>query len=209
MKISIFLNHPECSAQCCVGMYEALHPHHAVDFFTKEQFKSKTFKDIDMVAFPGGIGDSDTFHTLVKPNEGYVLDFLDRGGKYLGICMGAYWAGHHYFDILKGIQAKQYIKQPGADVKRSFGTVSNITWQGQPEQMYFYDGCSLVGNIDNSRVIARYPNGDAMALIQGNVGVIGCHPESMYSWYDKKFLKPHWHQGRHHNLLLDFVNLLT
>ena len=207
-KIAIFLNHPECSAHCAVGMYEALHPNYHVKFFSKDQFKSKIFREADVVAFPGGIGDSDTFDKLVRPNMGYVIDHVDRGGRYLGICMGAYWAGHHYFDILDGIRAEQYIKRPGADVKRSFGTVSNITWNGQQENMYFYDGCSLLGNTKNSEVIATYPNGDAMAVIQNRIGVIGCHPEALPSWYDKKHLKPHWHETRHHKLLHNFVDQL-
>ena len=28
------------------------------------------------------------------------------------------------------------------------------------------------------QTIARYKNGDPMAIMQGNVGLIGCHPES-------------------------------
>jgi len=206
--LAIFLNHPECSAHCCVGMYEALHPHYQVKFFNRDQLTAKYLKKFDVVAFPGGIGDSDTFDTLVRPRAEIVKEYLNNGGRYLGICMGAYWAGHHYFDILDGIRAEQYIKRPGADVRRSFGTVSNITWNGQQENMYFYDGCSLLGETEKSDVIARYPNGDAMALMQDRIGIIGCHPEALPSWYDKKHLKPHWHEGRHHVLLLNFVNEL-
>ena len=207
-SIAIFLNHPECSAHCCVGMYEALHPHYKIHLFNKDQITAKYLKDIDIVAFPGGIGDSDTFDDLLKPRADIIKDYVANGGRYLGICMGAYWAGHHYFDILDGITAEQYIKRPGADVRRSFGTVSKITWNDQQEDMYFYDGCSLLGETEKSKVVARYSNGDAMALIQGRVGIIGCHPEALPSWYDKKHLKPYWHNGRHHTLLLNFVNEL-
>ena len=207
-KIAIFLNHPECSAHCCVGMYEALHPHYKVKFFNRDQITSKLFKDLDIVAFPGGIGDSDTFDKLVKPRIDHVRDYVARGGRYLGICMGAYWAGHHYFDILDEVVAEQYIKRPGADVRRSFGTVSNITWRGQQENMYFYDGCSLLGDTSKFDTVATYPNGDPMAIMQNRIGVIGCHPEALPSWYDKQHLKPHWHNYQHHKLLLDFTNEL-
>jgi glutamine amidotransferase-like uncharacterized protein len=207
-KISIFLNHPECSAHCCVGMYEALHPHYKINFFNKDQIKSKLFKDLDIVAFPGGIGDSDTFDELVRPNLNYIKDYINNGGHYLGICMGAYWAGNHYFDILDGVVAEQYIKRPNADVKRSFGTVSTITWKNKKQNMYFYDGCSLLGNENKFDTIARYSNGDPMAIIQNRIGVIGCHPEALPSWYDKKHLQPYWHNYQHHKLLLDFTNEL-
>jgi hypothetical protein len=49
-----------------------------------------------------------------------------------------------------------------------------------------------------------------MAIMQGNIGLIGCHPESEKFWYDGwSWMKPHWHDRRHHRLLLDFVNQLT
>lgn len=205
-EIAIFLNHPECSAHCCVGMYEALYPHYKVKLFNRDQIKPKTFKNVDIVAFPGGIGDSDTFDKLVKPHSSVITNYLKDGGRYLGICMGAYWAGDHYFNILDGVRAEQYIKRPGADVKRSFGTVTPVTWKGESHNMYFYDGCSLLGDADKFTTVATYSNGDPMAIMQGRIGVIGCHPEALPSWYDKSFLKPHWHEHIHHKLLLNFVN---
>jgi hypothetical protein len=48
-----------------------------------------------------------------------------------------------------------------------------------------------------------------MAIIQGNIGVIGCHPESLDYWYEKKYMRNRWHKGRHHELLLGFVDELT
>jgi glutamine amidotransferase-like uncharacterized protein len=189
-------------------MYEALHPHYKIHLFNKDQITAKYLKDIDIVAFPGGIGDSDTFDDLLKPRAGIIKDYVANGGRYLGICMGAYWAGHHYFDILDGITAEQYIKRPGADVRRSFGTVSKITWNDQQEDMYFYDGCSLLGETEKSKVVARYSNGDAMALIQGRVGIIGCHPEADKFWYDGySWMRRHW-TGGHHAQLVEFADQL-
>lgn len=73
--------------------------------------------------------------------------------------------------------------------------------------MYFYDGCAFTGS-GPKQIIATYANGDAMAVIQSRIGLIGCHPESQEFWYDKRYLKPHWHQGQHNQLLLDFVSQL-
>jgi deoxyribodipyrimidine photolyase-like uncharacterized protein len=71
--------------------------------------------------------------------------------------------------------------------------------------MYFYDGCAIVGN-GRHEAIASYMNGDAMAIIQNNVGIIGCHPESMKSWYEKPYLSAYWHRGLHHKLLSEFTD---
>jgi hypothetical protein len=43
--------------------------------------------------------------------------------------------------------------------------------------------------------------------MQGQLGLIGCHPESEPHWYDSySWLKGKYHNGAHHELLLDFVN---
>jgi hypothetical protein len=44
-----------------------------------------------------------------------------------------------------------------------------------------------------------------MAIVQGPIGLIGCHLESQAHWYTKKYMQPHWHDNRHHNLLVQFV----
>jgi hypothetical protein len=207
-RVAIFLHHPKCSVQSANGIIKALDPNYTFKIFTRHELEDSFFDNIDLVVFPGGIGDSDSYEYLLKENVESVRKFVKRGGKYLGICMGAYWAGHHYFDILDEVKAEQYIKRPDADVRRSFGTVSNITWKGQEESMYFYDGCSLLGDESKFDTVARYPNGDPMAIMQNRVGIIGCHPEALPSWYDKKHLKPHWHNYQHHKLLLDFTNEL-
>ena len=124
--------------------------------------------------------------------------------------MGAYWAGHYYFDLLKGIRAEQYITRPGADTRRPHAKNQRVLWRGEEETMFFYDGCALVGSgIDSVKIWSLYPNGDPMAVIQGNVGVIGCHPESESHWYDNySWMQGKYHNGYHHTLLLDFVNEL-
>ena len=122
--------------------------------------------------------------------------------------MGAYWAGSYYFDILDGIEPVQYIKQDTADICRSYSTVANVTWNGKPETLFFYDGCALTGNLERAKIVSTYANGDAMAIIQNRVGVIGCHPESQKYWYEKYTLD-HWHEEQNHKLLLDFVDELT
>jgi glutamine amidotransferase-like uncharacterized protein len=139
-----------------------------------------------------------------------VADFVEQGGRYLGICMGAYWAGSHYFDILDGVDAVQYIKRPTSDIRRSYGTVAPVTWLGQEENMYFYDGCALIGDERKFTTVARYANNDPMAIIQGTVGIIGCHPESQEYWYKRpwQYINQHWHQGQHHKLLRKFVDRL-
>ena len=105
------------------------------------------------------------------------------------------------------MRAVQYIRRPGTDTRRPHAKACSIVWQGQAQRMYFYDGCALVGS-GPYETVATYANGDPMAIIQNRIGLIGCHPESQEFWYDKNYLKPHWHHGQHNQLLLRFVNQL-
>lgn len=210
-KIALFQHHPECSRQCCDGMIEALSPDYEFVIFSEELCRPETFEGIDIVAFPGGIGDAGSYDKFFRRKaENAVADYVANGGKYLGICMGAYWAGSQYFDILDSVDAEQYIKRPNSDIKRSYGTVANVQWNSTPEEMFFYDGCALVGDETKFKTVARYSNGDPMAIIQGRIGIIGCHPESQQFWYEEpyKYIESKWHQQRHHKLLLEFVNSL-
>lgn len=207
MKIAVFVHHPVCSVDSANGVMLSLEKHYTFKLFSKDEVEETFFDDVDIICIPGGIGDADRFDSLMEYNYDHIRNFVNRGGKYLGICMGAYWAGKYYLNILKNIEPVQYIKQPDADTKRPHPKAISTSWLGKEERMYFYDGCTFIGHNINS--IAQYANTDPMAIQQGNVGLIGCHPESQKYWYNKKYLLPHWHAGHHNNLLLNFVNNLA
>jgi hypothetical protein len=79
-------------------------------------------------------------------------------------------------------------------------------WNGKTDRFFFYDGPAFVGNPEYYEVIARYSNGDAAAVIQGNIGLIGPHLEAEEYWYGKPYLHRHWNNNQHHKLLKDFVD---
>ena len=114
-KIALFTRHPHCSLQCCNGVIRALSPVYDFMLFNESQCEGTTLNNIDMVVFPGGIGDSESYHRFFRDRyrAKYIVNYIQNGGRYLGICMGAYWAGRNYFNILKGADAVQYIRQIG------------------------------------------------------------------------------------------------
>ena len=207
------MRHPECSKDCAYAMVHALSSDYQIRIFQEEELDDAEFFDnLDVIAFPGGIGDSDTFPNFFnRRRSNKIANFISDGGHYLGICMGAYWASSRYFDILDGVVAEQYIKRPNSDIKRSYATVAAVTWKNQKEDMYFYDGCALVGDETKFKTIAKYANGDPMAIIQGRIGLIGSHPEAPEYWFKEpwQYINKYYSGGRHHKLLLNFVNELT
>ena len=209
-KIALFLHQPKCSIQSGNGIMQSLSKYYDFKIFTKHRVEDDFFDDIQITAFPGGIGDSDSYEFLFRENGKQIKQFVRRGGKYLGICMGGYWAADHYFDLLDGIHAEQYIKRPNTDTRRPHAKNQQVLWNGEEQRMFFYDGPAFTGpGLASSEIVSLYPNGDPMALIQDNIGVIGCHPESTQHWYNTySWMKPHYHGGEHHKLLLEFTDQL-
>jgi glutamine amidotransferase-like uncharacterized protein len=206
--IALFLHQPKCSVQSGNGIIKSLSSHYNFKIFTRHELEADFFDDVDCVAVPGGIGDAASFDYLLGNNGSRIKQFVSAGGKYLGICMGAYWAGKHYLNMLDNVDAVQYITRPGTDTRRPHAKNINVNWNGTDTEMFFYDGCALVGN-GQCDIIATYANGDPMAIIQGRLGLIGCHPESERHWYESyTWMRSKYHNGQQHQLLLDFVNTL-
>ena len=206
-RIALFVHQPYCSIQSGNGVIRALEQHYNFKIFTRHDLERDFFDDVDMICFPGGLGDADKFDFLTREHVKKIQNFVRRGGAYLGICMGAYWAGPNYFNLLDQVDPVQYIKRPYTDTRRPHAKNIDITWQGKSDKMFFYDGCALVGNEHKFTTIARYANNDPMAIIQNRIGLIGCHPESQPFWYDDySWMRGKYHQGSHFDLLLEFVD---
>jgi len=208
--IALFLHQPKCSVQSGNGIMKALSDDYRFKIFTKHDLEEDFFNDVDMVCVPGGIGDADSFDYLMRENSPRIKDFVMNGGKYLGICMGAYWADKNYFDILDKVDAVQYITQPNTCTRRPHAKNMPVMWRNEPCNMFFYDGCALVGgDMSPYETVATYSNGDNMAIIQNRIGLIGCHPESENHWYESySWMRGKYHNGSQHKLLLNFVNEL-
>jgi glutamine amidotransferase-like uncharacterized protein len=205
--IGIFIHNPQCETECAMGMIQGFVNDFNIRTFGIDELNEDFLSTIDVLAFPGGIGDSDDFDDIfTEEHIVAVQDFVANGGKYLGICMGAYWADSYYFDIVDNVEMHQYIARNDSDIDTEYATVADVEWLGQHETMYFYDGCAIIGN--DLEVIATYENGDAMAAIQGNVGMIGCHPEALEWWFDEADMVEYYNPI-HANLMCDFVKQLV
>lgn len=206
--IGIFRHHPLASGDSCAGLLTALGRQHDIRFFTARQCTDNALASCDLIAFPGGVGEADDWHKVLRPVRPAVQRYVAEGGKFLGICMGAYWAGPEYFNLLSGVKPEQYIKRPGAEIRRSYRTVAEVNWQGTQELIYFWDGPAFIAPVRNYKTLALYRNGDPAAIMQGNVGLIGPHLEAMRTWFRSKKLAPLYHDGAHFELLREFVDEL-
>ena len=209
-NIAVYQQEPIASKDCAEAVQKVLKTKYSnVFIISHDDCTSETFATLDCIVFPGGEKDVDNFDTLIKDKSRLVRNFVGAGGKYLGICMGAYIAGPMYFNILGATSAEQYVKEADSEITTEKETIADIYIANKPYSVYFYDGPVFKKYLRNKNILARYKNKQAACIIkqykQGKVLCVGPHLESEKNWYtDKKY----WHAGLHHKLLLDMVDKL-
>jgi glutamine amidotransferase-like uncharacterized protein len=144
----------------------------------------------DLYAQPGGGDDLRQAYRRVKEAGPAIRQYVRSGGRYLGICMGGYLAGHRPGFRLLPEDTAQFIASRGASVTTEEDTVVEVRWRGQRRRMYFQDGplFRLPPGPIGATVLARYAsNGEIAAMVapcgRGRVGVCGPHPEATETWY--------------------------
>lgn len=155
----------------------------------KEKVTAKTLGKVTLYVQPGGDTSVEQADKLLgTPAKTSIVNYVKAGGKYLGICQGAYLAGKNPgMGLLSPADTGQYIASKGATTKSEADTLVPLLWNGRKISSYFQDGPYINGNTKNITIMARYSNGLNAAGVKsfglGKVAVIGTHPEAPVSWY--------------------------
>lgn len=155
------------------------------------KFTPTAFQNVTMYVQPGG----DT--SVAKANKllggtakKLIKQFVKQGGKYLGICQGAYLAGTNPgMRLLGKADTAQFIKSKNASIKSTKDTIVAVKWLKKTRKVFFQDGPYFkTSKNKHEKVLARYENNLPAALVtrygKGSVAVIGPHPEAPASWYN-------------------------
>jgi glutamine amidotransferase-like uncharacterized protein len=140
-------------------------------------------------AEPGGVYENISEQQKDLPA---IEQFVKNGGRYLGICMGAYFASQGEYGVL-GLfpaTAKMYFAEPGAQIttENKAGPVT-VKWRGKTRTVFYGGGPSyaIPSGTAGVNVLAYYTNGEVATAIsnygKGKVGVSGPHVEADQSWY--------------------------
>ena len=160
-------------------------------------------KDVALLIFPGGR--DIPYHRALKGGANdQIVDFVHRGGNYLGICAGGYYgASQIEFEVGNTLEVKDSRELkffPGIARGPAYGLGEFCYKSEQGSRMaslaikdiedlwasYYKGGCSFldVEKFPNIDVIARYSDihGSPAAIIQCNCGLgravlSGVHPE--------------------------------
>lgn len=130
-----------------------------------------------------------------------IRDFVSRGGRYLGFCLGAYLAGHTPgFGLLPpGADTDAENEQEGAQVTTDEDTIIQVDWtymagakagQTAKDQWVFFQEGAVIQGLEESEtsfVLGRYSKSGGVAASltkygDGWVGLIGPHPEATREW---------------------------
>lgn len=177
-------------------------------------------KDVALLVFPGGDSLPDAWNALKSYND-MVRDWVSNGGRYLGICLGAYLAGpEDGFNLLpEGNKVFREIEEPDTQVEGMDNAVIQLYWtfqtgsnqsKTQEQWVFFQDGAAFSDpNTTDLKVLGRYThNNNVSATLsqfgEGFVGLVGFHPEADDTWYaNPSLVNP---SGIQFDIGADFLN---
>ncbi|RYZ94687.1 MAG: hypothetical protein EOP11_25990 [Proteobacteria bacterium] len=142
---------------------------------------------------------------ISAPAEGWapselsaIRAYVREGGRYLGFCLGGYWASHerHWPGVIPGFQALDLLPVPVhsySETKES--RIERLRWHnGHYRFGFFQDGPDFGQPTGNEQVFARYDNGTIATAIYrvgaGKVAVSGPHWEAAEDWFDETLPDP-------------------
>lgn len=153
-----------------------------------------------------------------------IRDFIANGGRYLGICLGAYLAGRDpgWGLLPPGVDTDSEIEANGTQVTHDKDTVIQVdwTWASGPKAgtttnhwLYFQEGSRVEGLVESKDafVMGRYSKSGGVAASvsrygKGWIGLMGPHPEANQDWYDLENLTSP--DGLHFDIGYDLLEAL-
>ncbi|MBX9923814.1 MAG: hypothetical protein K2Y01_06860 [Rhabdochlamydiaceae bacterium] len=191
---------------------ELAHQKYSITFADRKLLQTASWHDqTKLLIFPGG-RDIPYHKALHGCGNQQIVDFVQKGGSFLGICAGGYYASAH-IEFEKGgplevIASRDLRFFPGHAVGPAYGP-GTFGYRGQKgaqiatlelgstiSASYYHGGCAFIGeeNNPNISVLARYADLEKKppAIIRCTVGrgmaiLSGVHPE--YSAYHSNAIK--------------------
>ncbi|KAK8918066.1 hypothetical protein VCV18_009396 [Metarhizium anisopliae] len=177
----------------------------------KVKVTAETLRNVDVFAYGGG-PDLDGAWAEIQDAAPAIRDFVSRGGRYMGVCLGAFLAGFSPgLGILPaGTDVDREIDQRRTQVANDSDTLIQVDWTFQSDAAghargqtvrdrwaYFQDGVAIKGlpgarrrardRAGGDAMLARYSQSGDVAASRtphgdGWVVLVGIHPEATSLW---------------------------
>ncbi|WP_248749250.1 BPL-N domain-containing protein [Pseudomonas sp. MWU15-20650] len=168
-------------------------PTYQIDFVGVDEsidITPQTLARYDLYVQPGGGQDIPAaLASLGDARAQAIREYVAKGGRYLGLCMGAYLADHSNLGLIPH-DLDTEAGRPGFEVPGIADAAVRVTWEGKPDTVFYQDGPYFpkADAASPYNVLATYQNGDVAAARyrykQGVVVLSGPHPEAGREWFE-------------------------
>ena len=209
-EILIYADEGNCpiSLKCLSAAFREENLHHRLRLVDRHFIIEESWEnDTCVLVIPGG-RDIPYHEALTGPGNKKISSYVKQGGRYLGICAGAYFAASS-IEFEKGgplevTGTRELSFYPGIATGPAYGLnqfnynsevgarIAKLDVSGQkPLSAYYNGGCSFVDphKYQNVSVVAKYSDIEnaPAAIIQCQVGkgiayLSGVHPEFSYAY---------------------------
>jgi len=183
----------ECSEKVKTALLR-VRPNAQIDFVGADESIDITRQSLaryDLYVQPGGGQDIPAaLDSLGDARVQAIRDFVAQGGRYLGLCMGAYLADDSNFGLIP-YDLDSEAGRPGFEVAGIADAAVQVVWDGKADSVFYQDGPYFPkpDATSPSSTIATYRNGDVAAARytyeKGVVVLSGPHPEADREWFEK------------------------
>ncbi|MHA4979845.1 BPL-N domain-containing protein [Pseudomonas extremorientalis] len=179
----------DCSENVAKAL-QRINPNYRIDFVGADEpidITPQTLARYDLYVQPGGGQDiPGALRSIGDARSEAIRDYVANGGRYLGLCMGAYLADDNNLGLIP-VDLDGEAGRPGFEVPDSADAAVQVTWDGKPDQVFFQDG-PFFPKVAPYTAIATYRNGDVAAarytFEKGVVILSGPHPEASAQWFE-------------------------
>lgn len=163
-------------------------------------FTADALQDVEVFAVPGG-DDLDTAYEEMKHAKDDLREWIKGGGRYLGMCLGAYLCGRTPgFAILpEGADMDSEYELPGSQITDDKDSIIQMDWTYQSgskvgttikdQWIFFQEGACITDFSESPTaiVLGRYSRSGRVAATLnkfggGWVACVGPHPEADQTW---------------------------
>ncbi|WP_338477946.1 BPL-N domain-containing protein [Pseudomonas trivialis] len=170
-----------------------LNPGYQVDFVGADEdidITAQTLARYDLYVQPGGGQDiPGALDSLGDERAEAIRNYVAKGGRYLGLCMGAYLADDNNLGLIPDAIDTE-AGRPGFEVSGIDDAAVRVTWAGKPDYVFYQDGPYFPTSTAATpyQTLATYHNGDVAAARytykKGVVVLSGPHPEAGREWFE-------------------------
>ncbi|KTC64264.1 hypothetical protein AO262_32955 [Pseudomonas fluorescens ABAC62] len=182
----------ECSENVKTALLR-VRPNSQVDFVGADEAIDITPQNLaryDLYVQPGGGQDIPAaLDSFGDARVDAIREYVANGGRYLGLCMGAYLADASNFGLIPQ-DLDSEAGRPGFEVAGIEDAAVHVVWEGKADSVFYQDGPYLAkpDAAPSSTTIATYKNGDVAAARytykKGVVVLSGPHPEAGREWFE-------------------------